>query len=370
MQRMSSLASAQLLKVKNWTVKNERWLSPSALIGGFVVDALTIRNLGLVEQTILLLVYLGIIATAIVAAHLVEEKMWDGRVATRLKPLFSLVALFTFGSLFSAFLIFYSRDASLVASWPFLLFLALAFFGTEAFKRYQERLTFQVSLLYFGLFSFSIYLVPVLVKEMGPGTFFVSSLLSLGVLVLFLRFLSRLGPIRFEKSYREITISTAIIFCVMQVLYFTNAIPPIPLALKDIGVYHHVTREGSSYVLVGESKTDTRFFFERPVVHVRSQENVSVFSSVFAPTALKTQIVHVWERFDSDKGEWFVESTVPFSITGGRDGGYRGYSVKATPKPGEWRVSVKTPQGQLIGRIHFTIERTEVAPALSTITAT
>ena len=41
---------------------------------------------------------------------------------------------------------------------------------------------------------------------------------------------------------------------------------------------------------------------------------------------------------------------------GGRDGGYRGYSIKNDVTAGKWRVNVKTGDGKLIGRVGFTVE--------------
>ena len=40
---------------------------------------------------------------------------------------------------------------------------------------------------------------------------------------------------------------------------------------------------------------------------------------------------------------------------GGRDGGYRGYSVKRDPTAGHWRVNVVTEFGQVIGRVSFEV---------------
>ena len=43
------------------------------------------------------------------------------------------------------------------------------------------------------------------------------------------------------------------------------------------------------------------------------------------------------------------------SIAGGRDGGYRGYSL-TTVNSGNWRVNIETERGQLIGRVKFKVE--------------
>jgi len=46
---------------------------------------------------------------------------------------------------------------------------------------------------------------------------------------------------------------------------------------------------------------------------------------------------------------------VKFPIVGGREGGYRAYSVKSQPASGRWRVDIETAEGQLIGRVPFSV---------------
>ena len=38
-----------------------------------------------------------------------------------------------------------------------------------------------------------------------------------------------------------------------------------------------------------------------------------------------------------------------FKITGGREGGYRGYTYKRHMQPGEWKIDVKTKEGLVLG---------------------
>ena len=83
---------------------------------------------------------------------------------------------------------------------------------------------------------------------------------------------------------------------------------------------------------------------------VASGESLSVYSAVFAPIQLRTNIVHNWQRYDENAG-WQTQSIVRFPITGGRDGGYRGYSTKSMPQRGRWRArkGALTDEGALVG---------------------
>ncbi|MFZ2763757.1 MAG: DUF2914 domain-containing protein, partial [Minisyncoccia bacterium] len=60
-----------------------------------------------------------------------------------------------------------------------------------------------------------------------------------------------------------------------------------------------------------------------------------------------------------------VSSTkTTFSITGGREKGYRVFSVKESLFAGKWRVDVTTQRGQIIGRVRFDVEITDIPRVL------
>ena len=74
-----------------------------------------------------------------------------------------------------------------------------------------------------------------------------------------------------------------------------------------------------------------------------------------APTSLETTILNKWQFFDEIKREWVQTDLLQFRIEGGRDGGFRGYTIKRNIFPGKWRVDVVTKRDQLLGRETFTI---------------
>jgi hypothetical protein len=47
---------------------------------------------------------------------------------------------------------------------------------------------------------------------------------------------------------------------------------------------------------------------------------------------------------------------ISFEITGGRDGGFRGYTYKSNVPDGEWNVEVITEEGLVLGVIDFKIK--------------
>jgi hypothetical protein len=182
--------------------------------------------------------------------------------------------------------------------------------------------------------------------------------------------LSRVSPEIEKKERTRSARSIAVIWAVITLLYFTNLIPPLPLALKDAGIYHAVQKnDDGTYSLTGEARTWYQSILPFPTTfHKQAGKDVYAFTAVFAPTGLSTPIVYVWQYFDETIGDWVTKSTFTLSINGGRDGGYRGYSLSSDPKPGKWRVSVRTTTGLVIGRFTFYVVESTSSPVLETTT--
>lgn len=338
--------------------------SSVALIAGFVIDNLTLRRIDLLLENLLMLSYLGLAALAIAVINFYEAEVLRGKFFGWLYSWSPIALQFVFGGLFSGFFVFYFRSASIIASWPFLVVLAALLIGNEFFRKRYLRLSFQASVWFVAFFSFSIFSVPTFLHSMGDGIFLLSGVLSLMVAWFFLYLLSLVIPQRIKESSTLLAWSIGGIFVIINMLYFTNIIPPIPLALKEAGVYHHVQRTASGYTLTGQVYPWYSALERYPTVYITPGQPLYVFSSVFAPTKLSTQIFHEWQRYDENARSWVRVSRASFPIVGGRDGGYRGYSLSTRLSPGRWRVDIETSRGQLIGRVRFTVSLGEKSPPL------
>lgn len=274
---------------------------------------------------------------------------------------------FALGGLWSGFLVFYSRSAVFTTSWPFLLILTAALFGNEIFRKYHSRLVFTALLLFFALYSYAIFVVPIFTRSIGPVEFLISGAAATLIYLLFLRLLRGIGRARYQQSRLALVGGVVGILAAMNILYFADILPPLPLALADAGVYHSAKRNGDVYEVMGEDQPwSVRVGLEPPVMHVTDGERLYVFGAVFAPISLATRITHSWQWYDSKARRWRTKSTVTYPINGGREGGYRGYTIKSQPDPGEWRVDIETIDGRLIGRIKFMVETvSEPAPLVS-----
>jgi hypothetical protein len=155
------------------------------------------------------------------------------------------------------------------------------------------------------------------------------------------------------------------ILITVTVLYFFNLIPPIPLALKDAGIYHSIGRIGSTYEVQREEKGIIDFFRLREKVHVTQGQKLYAYSAIFSPPKLDINIVHEWQHKNA-QGEWVTTSRIQLPLAGGRPEGFRTYSEKSNLQPGDWRVNIGTYRGQLIGRINFEVVQVSSRPVLET----
>jgi hypothetical protein len=345
-----------------WVKKYERTLSAFGMVAGFITDNLMFRRIDLPNTQAIFAAYLGVAAFSIVGLHFLERRAREGRMYARWRAFFPMATQFALGGLWSAFLVFYSRSAVITKSWPYLALLTAFFIGNEVLKRYHSRLVFTTTLFFFAVFTCAIVTVPVYTHTIGKFTFLVSGAIAVGVLVLFLYLLAAVNRPQFVAARGKIALGVAGVYVLMNVFYFTNTLPPLPLALAHVGVYHAVKKTGNVYQAVAEDAPWYTQFGFPPTLHVPAGQSLSAYSAVFAPIKLSTKIVHRWRRYDPKTGHWITLSTVTFPINGGRDGGYRGYTIKHNIQPGDWRVDISTSDGHLIGRITFKVDRADTAP--------
>ena len=354
------LSYEQKQKIKHW------WLT-IAFVGGFALDAIT---LGRVDQGFAFLSLSGHVLNAGVSLAVLYAAT-AGRfpegfrtLALRFAP---LLVQFSFGSLLSGTLVFYAQSGSWSVSWPFFALVLAVMIGNEAVRDRTQQLLFNLAIFYLGIFSYCILFIPVVFERMGVWVFLVSggaALLAIGMYVKVLRFII---PHFIELHLRGIVFSLGMIFCTLNFLYFMNIIPPIPLSLKHIDIYHRVEKAADGYELTYEKAPWWKFWREADTTFRREGgEPVYCFASVFAPTAFSLNILHHWEYYDAAQGGWVTQGKIPYHIEGGSDTGYRGYSYLQNTHDGSWRCTVETERGQALGRESFTIKTEKLEGELVT----
>ncbi len=349
----------------------ERPMSLGALAVGFAFDLYIAKSPESIADNILLLSYLFIAAAIIILLHI--HKTRNEAREHPAQPLVLLLMLqFCLGGLASNLLVLYGKSGTLGGSALFILLLAALLLGNEFFKSRYAQLLLAVAVYYFLLLTYCLIALPTFVfHSLGTKIFLISaatSLVPIGVLLAILYSAVLRGSKSASRRGQLLQMAGAVAggLVMFNALYFFNVIPPAPLALKAVGVYHSVVEHEGTYT--GEFEVPAWFVFWRDTAATYTivpGQPAYCFSAVFAPGALQTTIVHRWEYFYPKTGHWITVSRVSFPLAGGREDGYRGFSQKQVLEPGQWRCDIETAEGQLIGRITFDMVAGP-APALST----
>ena len=352
-------------QVKDWYEQFEKPISSFSLIAGFAFNILTLKRVDMFWENFWIIIHLLVVAVTIILLHAKSHEDTDWKDSSKLHFWLITILQFTFGGLLSTFLVFYFRSASLSASWPFFLLLAGAFIANERLKHYYSKIAFQLGFFFLSLFLFAIYIVPVIVHSLGDEIFVVSGVSSLVLMIIYLQAFKFTNKEKFYESRPVVLASILGTFLFINILYFTNIIPPIPLSLKDAGIYHSITKNGTGdYVVKTEKKNLLDYLRFTDQIHVREGSTIYAFNAIFSPSSLNINVIHRWEKYDESAKSWVSMGDVTLGIVGGREGGYRTYSIEDGITAGKWRITVLSEQDQVIGRIRFDVITDSAIPTL------
>jgi hypothetical protein len=331
--------------------------------GGFTFDALMVTRIDdapvLIQQGAYLAV-VGLLMAGLLA--------WDHRglePPRRLRWLWhwSVPALhFMLGTLLNAYALFYVKSASgLVAVLAVIVISALLLINElPQLRRFGPVVLY--GLYSFCLTSYFAYLYPVLFGRLRAWMFVLavaSSLLPLLVLSHFHHRVTAQG----RRVLRQALAPSLGVQAALLLLFALHLIPPVPLSLLHIGIYHDVARDpaAGNYRLRHQPSSWWRVWADDDQdFHARHGDRVYCFVRIFAPRAFRDEVRVRWARREAGRG-WVGSDAVPITIVGGREQGFGGFTYKANWSRGDWRVTVETADGREIGRRLFTI-RDDVPP--------
>lgn len=363
---MAALGKQSLSAARAWYARNEHRISVISFFGGFAVDALTLTRADKIGENIFAGVRLAVVAACIVLIARKERAAREAGGAAGDNPErdhFVLVTVmqFIFGSLLSTFLIFYFRSAALAVSWPFFLIVGAAAVANETHKRHYSRIGFQTGFFFLSVYLFAAYAMPLIMNEVGRKTFIAAGVASLGIMLLFFAGIKRLAGTQPPRSRRAALGAVIAVTLVMNGFYFLGIIPPLPLLLQDAGIYHSVSRTADGHYAVTEEPAT---LFRRALTLINSYppyhadtDTAYAYTAVFSPGSFRTVITHEWQQYDESARHWETRARIPLAVTGGRDGGFRTYSLYGRLQEGKWRVNVLAPGGETIGRMSFKVTK-------------
>ncbi len=353
-------------RLKLYYARNERLIAVVAFVAGFLFDILTFSRVDswlAIGQQVL---YLAVITAALAQMFLAQRRpppaletrsavsRWYSQARTA-------VVHFLFGSLLNLYTIYFFKSASLLVSFAFLAFLVTALVANEARRFKSLGLPFKFGLLALCLLSFFAHVVPIFVGSIGVAVFLFSVLVGSLPLAALGWGIRALAPELFPLARRQILVPAGIVLLAFLALYLARVIPPVPLSIPFIGVYHGVERTEAGYRLSHERPLWRIWHNGDQAFRAQPGDRVYVFFRVFSPTRFADQVLMRWFRKDAALG-WSATDTIPINIVGGRAQGFRGYGVKSNHQPGEWKVQVETTDGREIGRVYFRLESVPEAP--------
>lgn len=354
---MSTVISPIITPVRDYYRRNARWTPIAFFILGFAFDALMLRRIDEPKVILQQAAYL-VFSAVLIAVELIEtirevpppallRKVWRFR-----EPLLH----FMLGTLLNSYTIFYFKSAGGLTSLVFIAMLA-ALLTINEFKNFgKSQARVHVAFWSLCLISYLAALAPIILGFIGTLPFLAA--VSVSCLV-FAAFYSLLKPRLAGQSSLARTHLLApfgATQALFVLLYFAHVIPPVPLSVIDMGVYHDVQKREGSYEL---TYTRSRFKFWQHGDQnflARPGDSIFCFAQVFSPSRFKDELQVRWLYHDEKSG-WQPSDAIPMPIVGGREEGYRGITKKTHYQPGDWRVQIETKDGREIGWIGFRVER-------------
>jgi len=359
-----------LHRLKFYFEQNEREIAVVSFAGGFGFDIVTTGSIDswftigtqalylLAITAVLLHMFLEQGASPPELARLPAPKRWYYEYR-------SALIHFALGALMNLYAIFFFKSSSLLVSCGFLAFLLALLIANESRRFKALGMHVKFALLALCFLSFSAAVVPIVAGSIGLGVFLLSMLvgcLPLAAAAGWIRW-RRAGL--FAQARRQILLPLGCVLVGFLASYLARVIPPVPLSIPFIGVYHAVERTGEGYRFTHERtwwriwhNGDQRF-------RAQPGDKVYVFFRIYSPARFADEVQMRWYWKPGGRG-WALQDTIPIKIVGGRELGFRGYGVKTNYQPGPWKVQVETTDGREIGRVYFDLETVPAVPRIMT----
>lgn len=334
-----------ITRAKEFYQKYERWMPIAFFALGFVFDALMLRRIDELKAILQQALYI-ILSAYFIGQELLGRKGWKYR-----EPLLH----FMLGTLLNSYTIFYFKSASSLTSFIFIALL-IGLLIVNEFKRFGESQTkVHVAFWSLSLTSYLISLVPILVGFIGTIPFLLAIAASILIFVGACRLLLKKFQVSRELLKSHLVVPFAAIQVIFTVFYVAKVIPPVPLSVQYMGIYHDIKKEHGEYQLIF---TRSRWKFWQhgdQTFSARPGDSIYCFARIFSPSRFKDKLQIRWLYHDERHG-WMPADAIPLQIEGGREEGYRSVTQKKNYQPGEWKVQVETMDNREVGHIRFAVE--------------
>ncbi len=335
--------------------KHEARLDVLFFIGGFIFDAFMVSEVddlfSLAQQAL----YLFVIAFFLHHEVLFRTHKWrpSGNLVEKVWNWRNLILHFLLGTLLNIYSLFYIKSASILSSLFFLLVMVALLVANESKIVKRAKVSLKVGLFAICLFSYISILFPLILGFVGWTPFGLSVATTMAVFYFQFKMLKSKLPDE-GTLFRVVLLPGLSVLIVFSLFYVAGWIPPVPLSVKEQGIYHLVEKKDGEYLLSTE-KVWWKFWLSGDQdFKAQPGDKIYFYAQIFSPARFADQVFVQWFWNAPGKG-WQLGDRIPMNIVGGRKEGFRGYAIKAKYQPGQWRVQVETSMGQEISRLDFEV---------------
>lgn len=334
--------------------ENEIKVDIAFFLGGFFFDILTLSAIddlwGVTQQIIYLLILGSVLYYDFLFTHGLFQpsrrlgKIWEYR---------QLIVHFLLGSLLSLYSLFFLKSASLFSSVVFVALLMGLMVANEMKRVQRSEINIKIGLYVICVFSFFSMTIPVILGFVGLFPFLLS--IAFTGVAIYGAFLLLKRKIQDQRTLQKsLLLPGATVLVLFLAFYLVGWIPPVPLSIQNMGIYHSVEKSEGKYILSHE-QASWRFWRRGDQdFYAEPGDTVYFFAEIFSPARFSDSVILHWYYKDPVRG-WQTTDKIPMNITGGRKNGYRGFASKQNYSAGDWRISVETTDGREIGRIYFKV---------------
>ena len=334
--------------------KNETKVDLAFFLAGFIFDIFTLSDIDDLFSISQQVVYLSLIGAILYREFLVDagvetppirfKRLWDYR---------KLAVHFCMGSLLSIYSLFYLKSASFFSSIIFVAILGALMVANELKPVQKGGINIRMGLYVICILSFFSMLVPVILGFVGWVPLILS--ISLTAFTLYGFFWLAKKRACDQKIIRSHLLNpTGAVLGLFFAFYLIGWIPPVPLAVLHMGIYHNIVKGDGIYRVYHQNswwkfwnRGDQDFLY-------RTGDRIHFFAQIFSPGRFDDSIILHWQHYDIEQG-WMTTDRIPLRVTGGRAEGYRGHADKGNFQDGSWRIKVETTDGREIGRIYLAV---------------
>ncbi|MDQ5957151.1 MAG: hypothetical protein QG614_126 [Patescibacteria group bacterium] len=338
------------LNLKDYANKYFGILSSIIFFAGFIIDYIflpAITNVSMIYFSVVYFISLGILIY-------VKEIFYKNNI------FLNFIISFISGSYASFVFVYYIRGGDLLINLPILSVILFFMFANEFIKKKYRLLVELLTYSIITIFYF-IFLIPVITRSLSDKEFYLSLLISFIFLYTYLYCIYQISKddLRIKLHY---FLAVPILF--LGFCFYFKVLPAVPLSLHYSSFYGQVESEiveGEKYYIYDNPISRNlnifkSYFLRRSAQATDLTNGLYFYSEIEAPIDFNFKITNTWQYYNPNSNSWSIVSEVSYSASGGRKGGYRGYSYINNLKPGKYKVLVLVNDSRYIGSASINVK--------------